>query len=132
MPVVALCVGACLITLAVLGFLAGGGGEEVRSALIPAAPGVLILLCGLIGLKGGGFRKHSMHVAALVALLGVLATVPPMLTRVIPGEASGLAIASLVGMLVLCLTFLVAAIRSFIVARKARRGEPTGLPSTPG
>ncbi len=63
----------------------------------------------------------AMHVAVLIALVGVLAIVPPIFIRVLPGEASALAIVSLIGMLLLCVAFVVLAVQSFIAARRARK-----------
>ena len=87
MPRTALIFGGLLVALGVVGFVIGGLDWSTKTALIPAVAGLPILILGYVGTLGDTARKHAMHVALLVALLGALATLPPILTRVIPGEA---------------------------------------------
>ncbi len=131
MSKVAMVIGSLLIVLALIGFVAGGADWAAKTALIPAVFGVPIFLCGLIGTRGPTARKHAMHVAAAVALLGALAVVPPLFIRVLPGKASGLAIASVVGEFLLCASFVALAVRSFIAARKAREAAVPGFEVQP-
>lgn len=114
MPKPTLLFSALLIALGVGAFLFSGS----RTALLPAyVGGVLAVLSGLALAFDGG-RRHLMHVAAIVALLGALA---PAATLVIRGaQMSPLALTVNVGMLVLCGGLLVLMIRSFIAARRAR------------
>jgi peptidoglycan/LPS O-acetylase OafA/YrhL len=58
-----------------VGFYFGMGGpaaEVSPTALIPAGPGGLLLLCGLAALKAS-WRKAFMHIAAVLAVLSALA-----------------------------------------------------------
>ena len=88
------------------------------TAFIPAGFGLLIAISGLIGIKEGA-RKHAMHVAALVGLLGILGGFGMGLRKVF--SEPGLAAYSQIFLGVVCLIFLITCIRSFIAARKARQ-----------
>src|SRR5438034_230558 len=61
--------GILLIVLGLGGFF--GTGAEHGTALIPAYFGTALLILGLLALKDS-LRKHAMHVAAMVGLLGVV------------------------------------------------------------
>ncbi len=54
------------VTLATIGF---NQGFRSPTVLIPAIFGVLIAVLGLISLKDS-FRKHAMHAASVIGLLG--------------------------------------------------------------
>lgn len=96
------------------------------TAFIPSAFGVLILLCGLVALAGGGARKHALHVVAMVALLGTLAGLGMGVPALLRGNPRGtLGPYSQVALGVLCAALLVACVRSFVAARRARA---TGFP----
>jgi len=113
MPKQTLIFAALLIALGVGAFLVSG----TRTALMPAYPGaVLAILAGLaMALEGG--RRHFMHLAAVVALLGALAPAAALVMRA--AQMSPLALSVNVGMLVLCAALLVLMVRSFIAARKS-------------
>lgn len=117
-PLVALVTG---ISLVVTG---AGGYAAFRSptALIPIGFGVLFLICGLVARKEP-LRKHAMHAAAAVALLGFLPSAPGLLgiPALLAGEAARPAAVVLRSiMAVLCLGFLAVAVRSFVAARRER------------
>lgn len=86
------------------------------TALIPAIFGVALLICGLLALKES-LRKHAMHLASLFALLGAVGAgirIPKLL-----GPGTELALYSHIATTVLCLLFVILAVRSFILARSA-------------
>lgn len=91
--------------------------SESRSftAFIPAVFGLLIAICGLIG-RNEGARKHAMHAAAVVGLLGLLGGFGMGLRKVF--SEPGLAAYSQVFLGVVCLIFLITCVRSFIAARR--------------
>jgi O-antigen/teichoic acid export membrane protein len=91
--------------------------SESRSftAFIPAIFGVLLAICGVIG-RSEGARKHAMHAAAVVGLLGLLGGFGMGLRKVF--SEPGLAAYSQVFLGVVSLVFLVTCIRSFIAARR--------------
>lgn len=116
MPGITIIFGALMIALGVGTYAAT---QTSLTALIPAAFGILFVLCGLIARKPS-LRKHAMHAVAMLALIGTLS-----LGRVIPLILKGasvlqLGIAAQLIMGVLCLVLLVLCIRSFIQARRAR------------
>ena len=65
-----------LILLGVGGYAAASAGvmgaKASPTALIPAVVGILIGICGVVALRES-LRKHAMHGAVLVGLLGCLA-----------------------------------------------------------
>ena len=91
--------------------------SESRSftAFIPAIFGLLLAICGLIG-RSENARKHAMHAAAVVGLLGVLGGFGMGLRKVV--SEPGLAAYSQVFLGVVSLVFLITCIRSFIAARR--------------
>lgn len=120
LPKIALAVGILLIVLGGWAYIVSGPGAS-PTALIPAVLGVLLAVAGLVGLRGGGARRHAMHTAAAVALLGVLGSAYQLIAK--PSAGSKHAdIARMAGVLnlALCGVFLVLAIWSFVQARRAR------------
>ena len=114
----ALLFGALLLLTGVGGYAA----FQTPTALIPVGFGVLLGICGLVARKES-LRRHAMHAAAVVALVGFLPSAPGLLgiPDLLAGEAARPAAVILRSvMAVLCLGFLVVAVRSFIAARKAR------------
>ncbi|HVR95843.1 MAG TPA: hypothetical protein VMW27_04465 [Thermoanaerobaculia bacterium] len=97
-------------------------GQASKTALIPALFGVPILLCGVVALRDH-LRRHAMHGAAALALLGFLGSAPGLLkafTLLGGGEvARPAAVTAQATMALLSLVFLVLCIRSFINARRA-------------
>lgn len=114
----ALGIGSLLVLTGLGGFAAYGS----PTALIPLGFGVALGVCGLVA-RNEKLRKHAMHAAAAVALLGFVPSVPGLLgiPALLAGEATRPAAVVLrSAMALLCLVFLVAAVRSFVAARRAR------------
>ena len=90
------------------------------TALIPAFFGFPLLIMGTIGLIDS-MRKHAMHVAAAVALLGTVGGLANGV-RSLMSESDTAATKATFSLILgaLCLVFLVAAINSFRAARKSR------------
>jgi hypothetical protein len=112
------------LALAALG-LAGyyGTGRTSPTALIPLAFGLLLVVCGALALREG-WRKHAMHAAAVLGLLGFLGPLrvfPQMLALLGGGSvAHRTAVLDQLAMMVVCGVFLALCIRSFVAARRAR------------
>lgn len=122
MPATTRLVGVILIVVGVVGFLAAGADNP--TALIPAALGLVLVALGVVANRESA-RRHAMHAAMLVALLGIAGTAMNLadLPQLFDGEAERplAVIASLVTALVL-LGYLVVGIRSFIAARRSSTG----------
>jgi hypothetical protein len=123
MPFIAMNFGGFLLVLGILAFaspsLFGAGDAYAKTSLIPAAVGLLLEMCGAVSLSKPGLRKHLMHVAALIALIGFIGGFMPIGRAGFDwGKAS-----VVVGLIMsaLCLVFLLICIRSFIAARRARQ-----------
>lgn len=113
--------GVGLIVLGVVAYF--GTGMASWTALIPAFGGIPLALCGVIALKER-FRKHAMHVAVVLGLVGFAGTVMGVVkvARMIAGETLARPEAAIVQaiMAVTLLVFLAMAVKSFIDARRAR------------
>lgn len=119
MPKIAIVIGTVLVVVGGWAYTASGPGAS-PTALIPAVLGVGLAVAGLVGLRSGQARRHAMHAAAAVALIGVLGSAGQLIAS--PAASSAHAdIARTAGLLnlVLCATFLVLAIWSFVQARRA-------------
>ena len=104
-----------------------GGDKQSPTALIPAGFGALLLLLGFGSLIKPGMRKHFMHFAVAVALLGFLASFPMGVIGLIRkgaalGPVSQLIMAAMTG------AYVLMGVRSFIAARRAR--EASGASTT--
>jgi len=117
MPALALLAGLVLIAVGVGTYVATGA--HAPTALIPAAIGVLIAAAGLLA-RIARLRMHAMHVAVLVALLGGLICVWKLAALAVTGPSRPVAMAEQGITAVVCLAFVVSAVRSFREARRSR------------
>lgn len=119
MPNTAILFGRLLILLGIIGY--GYGiyvGNASLTALIPAIFGLVLMVLGHISNAKENLRKHLMHVAVLVGLVGFI--VP--LVRIVPklGDFQfTFAAAMLISMSLLCLAFVGLCVKSFIDARRS-------------
>jgi len=109
-----------LTLIGVIGYVYGvNAGNASLTALIPAAFGTLLEAFGAIAISSEGLRKHMMHAAVVVALLGFVLTAGRLLMKI--GElVMSPAVASQLAMATVCLAFVIVSIRSFAVARRER------------
>ena len=120
MPKIALAVGAVLIVVGGWVYTASGPSAS-PTALIPTVLGLLLVVAGVVAVRGRDTRRHAMHAAAAVALIGVLGSLGQLIAS--PAAGSDHAdIARTAGLLnlALCGAFLVLAVRSFVQARRPR------------
>ncbi len=111
-------IGVALIVLGV-GFYIGTGMASV-TALIPAFVGLPVAILGAVALVGGeNARKHAVHVAVMLTLLGALAGLGRGIPAMIKGGNTSAVIATLL-MAAICIVHVVFSVKSFIAARKAR------------
>lgn len=98
-----------LILLGIAGYVVSGAVSI--TALIPAFFGIIFVLLGQLAEKES-LRKHVMHIAVLIALLGLVGSL-----------MGGIDIFTLAGisrslMALLCIVYIVLAVKSFIDARR--------------
>lgn len=126
MPLMAILIGVLLVAIGLQGHFDFGdvlGVEKGhQTALIPAYFGGALILLGLIALPGGGARKHAMHLAAMVGLVGVIGGVYRPVMALTKGTFDlNLTPTRLqLAMAALCLIFVLLCIQSFISARRVR------------
>ncbi|MGH9948966.1 MAG: hypothetical protein ACRD6X_17480 [Pyrinomonadaceae bacterium] len=114
---ISIVVGVILIAIGVVGYIHGLSNEKASvTALIPAFLGILMAIFGAVANSKESLRKHLMHGSVLVALLGFIATSARLIPRI--GEFNGSAAQlSQLSTAVVCLAFIIFAVRSFISAR---------------
>lgn len=101
---------------------AGTPVGRIFTALIPAVLGLIIALIGFVAQKKENLRKHLMHGAVLVALLGFIATISSVLKlgSLFDGTAERpLAVVSQFLTAMICLIFIILSVKSFIDARRS-------------
>ncbi len=119
MPNVAIVCGALLILIGIIGYTSGVMSDKASiTALIPAFFGIVLNTLGLLAKMKEDLRKHLMHAAILVALVGFIAAAGRLVLRF--GELSMTpAVISQIAMAIVCLIFVILAIKSFADARRA-------------
>lgn len=119
MPSTAIGCGLALILLGVAGYVWGMiDGNASVTALIPAFFGIVIAILGAVAKSNENLRKHLMHAAVMIALIGFLVPAIRILMKLGSISFSAAFLSQLV-MALLCLVFLVLGIQSFINARRS-------------
>jgi phosphoglycerol transferase MdoB-like AlkP superfamily enzyme len=101
-----------------------GISSESITALIPAFFGIPMLILGWLGLNEK-YLKHTMHGAAVLMLLGFFGTIGglikffKLLGGVQPERPAAVIVQAI--MALMCILFLVFAVKSFIDARKNKK-----------
>ncbi len=114
--------GCVLIALGVGSYF--GTGRASMTAMIPAFLGLPLLLLGVVALNDRR-RKHAMHAAVVVGLLGFIGAARGF--SQVPAILSGdqverpVAVAVQIAMSLVCLAFVVSCVVSFIKARRAEK-----------
>lgn len=120
MPITAIICGVLLILIGIVGYVNGAMHDKASvTALIPAFIGLLLALLGAVSAAKEGLRKHLMHVAVVIALIGFIATAGRLVSKISELSMSP-AVISQASMAIICLAFVILAIRSFAAARRAR------------
>jgi uncharacterized membrane protein len=105
------------VVVGVVGYI--GSGAESLTALLPAVLGVVLVVAGVLAAEERR-RMMAMHIAALVALLGIIGSVPRLISSAGAEDTNSWAVVSLSVTTVVLVVFLALAVRSFIEARRAR------------
>jgi hypothetical protein len=120
MPNTAIWCGRILILIGILGYVWGLYTDALSyTSLIPAGVGVVLMLLGHLAVMKDNLRKHVMHVAVIIGLLGFIAALGGMFRKGVPTAFSA-GIASQLAMAIICLVFVVLCVRSFVAARRER------------
>ena len=118
MPSTSIACGVLLILIGVIGYIYGQmNGNASLTALIPALFGLVLAGLGAAARAKENLRKHLMHAAVTVGLLGFLITAGRLgmnLSRITLNAATVAQIA----MCVVCLIFVILCIKSFVDARR--------------
>ena len=118
-------IGALLIAIGLYAYMnstPNENGKVPMTSLIPAFFGMILLICGALS-HNPKLRKHVMHVAAMVGVLGAIGGFMPLIRQASKGhelDPTKLAAASGLLMSALCAMFVFLCVRSFIAAKKAR------------
>jgi hypothetical protein len=122
-----------LIVVGVVAYANGTPGDDGKvspTALIPAFFGAVIGICGMLAFNPK-FRKHAMHLAAMVGLLGAIGGFVPLVRQYNKtGSFDPFKPSAVAGelMILICLVFVGLCVKSFIAARKARGGMTNAPP----
>ena len=101
-----------------------GISSESITALIPAFFGILMLILGWLGLNEK-YLKHTMHGVAVLMILGFFGTISglikffKMLAGVQPERPAAVNVQAI--MALMCLVFLILAVKSFVEARRNKK-----------
>jgi hypothetical protein len=103
------------------------------TAFIPAAFGLVLAILGVLARKDS-LRKHAMHAAAMVGLIGCIGAgvmaVPKLVTMLSGGEVERRnAVIAQTVMAGLCLVFVLLCVKSFVDARRRRASQEGGEPA---
>ena len=125
-----------LIVVGVVSYANGTPGDDGKvspTALIPAFVGGVLAVCGLLAFSDK-LRKHAMHFAAMVGLVGALGGFMPLIRQYSKtGEFDPMKPSAIAGelMILICAVFVGLCVNSFIQAKKARKAKEAAA-SAPG
>lgn len=118
-------VGVILIVLGMVGYFVlaqpdAAGGRSI-TAMIPAFFGLPMVILGVLALKDN-LRKHAMHLAVLVALLGMVGALMRPAMKAVRGESIEFNAPLIMQILMaaVCLLYVLKAVGSFLGARRAK------------
>ncbi len=119
MPLTSIIFGLILTLIGLIGYVYGMmNGSASPTALIPAAFGAVLAALGIAARASEGMRKHLMHAAVIVALIGFIMTGGRLVMK-FSELAMSPAVMSQLATAVVCLIFVILAVRSFAAARRS-------------
>jgi cytochrome b561 len=124
MPALTILLGLVLVLLGVAGYFGTEADGRSVTALIPAFFGLPIALLGAVALVKSGAKKHAMHAAVALALLGAIGAgmqgLPKLGALVSDYQSLERPMATLMQVLMtaVCIVLVVAGGLSFVKARK--------------
>jgi hypothetical protein len=128
MPSISIASGVLLILIGIFGYGYGmmKDGNASLTALFPVIFGLLLVIFGFLAKSKENLRKHLMHGAVIVGLLGLLGTLSSVLQ--LPALFAGTAerpaaVLARFAMAVVCLVFVILCVKSFVDARRSRTSD---------
>ncbi len=120
MPSTSITFGGLLILIGIIGYAYGmRDGSASLTAFIPSVFGIILVALGAAARSSENMRKHLMHAAVIVALLGFIIPLARLLPKFSELVLSAAVLAQITMSLV-CLVFVILSVRSFIDARRNR------------
>lgn len=117
MPSMSIYFGSLLVIIGIIGYIIGVMDDKASfTALIPAVFGILMIIFGALARGNEKLKKHLMHGSVLIALLGFIAVAARLVPKLAELSMTPAVIAQ-IAMGVVCLVFVILAIRSFAAAR---------------
>jgi len=122
-PKLSINIGIVLIILGIVSYIATSAVSV--TALIPAFFGLAFGGLGILAKRNESMRKHAMHAALLLAILGLggsFGGLTTLISSLFSGETPD-RLSAVIGqsiMAALCILFLILGIKSFVDARKER------------
>ena len=120
MPSTSITFGGLLILIGIIGYAYGlMNGNASLTAFIPTVFGIILVALGAVAQSSEKLRKHLMHAAVIIALLGFVMPLIRLLSKFNELTLSAAVIAQ-VAMSLICLVFVILSVRSFMDARRNR------------
>ena len=117
MPSTTRTLGIVLIVLGLIGYF--GTGRVSVTALIPAFFGAVFVILALVA-RSDAARKHAMHAAVAIALIGLLGTLVRLIPALAAGQLTRPAVLAQLVMSILLAGYVALGVKSFKDARRAR------------
>ncbi len=117
MPSTTRTLGIALILLGLISYF--GTGQTSVTALIPAFFGAVFIILALVA-KSESARKHAMHAAVMIALIGLVGALVRVVPAMMRGELTRPAVLAQLVMSVLLVGYIALGVKSFKAARRAR------------
>ncbi len=118
--------GVILSAIGLFGYFWSASENPSPTALIPTAFGVILIVLGIVAHRPSA-RKHAMHAAAAVGLIGFLMAGGRGFMKLGQAASDDLSISRPVRMMLLmaivCLVYVGLCVSSFISARRRRAGD---------
>ena len=118
MPSTTRLLGIILILLGIVSYL--GTGRTSVTALIPCFFGAVFVVLALVTKKEAA-RKHAMHLAVALALVGLLGTLGRLVPALAGGQIGRPAVLAQLVMSLLLAGYIALGVRSFMEARRLRK-----------
>jgi hypothetical protein len=96
-------------------------GRTSITAMIPAFFGAAFVICAMIARRSDAARRHAMHAAVAIGLVGAIAALVRGIPGAINGDPTRPAVMAQLAMGVLLLIYVALGVRSFIAARRSRQ-----------